>query len=231
MKTPNMVGLAFALTAALGCAGTGGRIIVTQSPGTDSIPMTVAIYPLLSTEVEFPHHRPGGHPPGPITYSLREGSGDESEEDRVYISPPTESKLVVTTYSQLFSDLLAADMSYNGFTLKQLPVEAPVGGDDTGAGGQQFYVSMRLLDRLRDEFGLRAVLLGNVYFVPDRYDPGDVEVKAVYVKVVDVVTLDVLCHVSVTRGYYGADMEDVVAEIAAELAAMTRQGARPAEHQ
>lgn len=227
MKTIRSTVVAAAvLTVAAGCTSTANRVLVTPAPGVESIPSTIAIYPLLTTEYSRIVY--GRHPvPQPIqlkaTLSTKgeEGKAPEGrEEEGIYIMPPTESRLVVTSDSQLFSDLLAAEMTNVGFHMKQLPVEAPVGDDDKATGGQTFYVSMDLLQRLRDEFGLQAVLLGNVYFTRDRYDPSDVEVRAAYVKVVDVRTLDVICHVSVTNDFYGTDISETVMRIADELAVM-----------
>jgi hypothetical protein len=236
MKKSVIVGL-LVLAGTVACVNTGPRVLVTPAPGVEAIPTTVAIYPLLTTEfiVHARIPQPQPVPPSPIriqTYSGSGGDGNGSrpapDDEGIYISPPTESRLLVTGQSQLFSDLLAADMAHYGFKIKQLPVEAPVGvGDDDS--GQQFYVSMELLDRLRDEFGLEAVVLGNVYFEPHRSNPGDVEVRAAYVKVVDVKTLDVLCHVSIGEGLYGSDVPDAVAQIAGELAAMAGQSAPPAQ--
>jgi hypothetical protein len=202
---PLVISLVIA-TLALGCTATGPRVTVTKAPGTDPIPATIAVYPLLTT------HPVRTSREGRIRPLTHRGDGD-----RIYLAPPAESELRVTMHSQLFSDLLAADLTYEGFKLKQLTLE----GTDGDSDRNEFFVSMDALKHLREDFGLQAVLLGNVYFVTDRYDPSLYHVRAAYVKVVDVATLDVICHVSVRRGYYGSDMEEVVAEIAAELAAMS----------
>lgn len=213
------------LVVAAGCTVPANRVLVTPAPGVKTIPSTIAVYPLLTTEyVHGRHPRPTGPPPQSIKLlapdSPRgegEGTGEDGKKEGIYILPPTESRLVVNSNSQLFSDLLAAELANDGFKIKQLPVEAPVAND----GGQKFFVSMDLLERLRDEFGLQAVLLGNVYFSSIHADPADSEVHAAYVKVVDVNTLDVLCHVSVTNDFYGTDVSETVARIADELAALS----------
>lgn len=240
MKTIRVPWLFVSLATFAACTATGPRVLVTPAPGVESLPATVAVYPLLSTRPRTPIVHPLPRPLE-LQSSLREGGeggvggneGERAEPGGIYILPPTESSLVVTGSSQLFSDLLAADLAYHGFRIKQLPVESPgrrIDAADSGGvedGGQRFYVSMDLLDRLREEFGLEAVLLGNVYFEGTGVDPGDVGVTAAYVKVVDVKTLDVVCHVSVTSEYVGLDMEDVADRIASELAEM--MAATPAE--
>jgi len=185
-------------------------VTVTKSPGVDAIPAAIGIYPLLSTEPKEPHSTP-------IRFSRMSST---SREDGVYIAPPTDSKLVLTLESQMVTNLLGAELSYRGFALKELPVETP--RDDVAGEGDKhtFYVSLALLDRLRESYDLRALLLGNVYFVPNRYDPAELLVRAAYLRVIDVTTLDVLCHVSLNNGSYGATMEETVQQLALELAVM-----------
>ena len=213
------------------CATMKPRVLVTPAPGLESIPTTIAVYPLLSTRYREPIQFTR---PLEVNSTLRDGGEEEGEGDPderrerrgIYISPPTESSLIVTGASQFFGDLLTAELAYHGFRIKQLPVESWPGADDgdgnrdAARGERQFYVSMDLLDRLREDFGLEAVLLGNVYFQRAGADPREVEVTAAYVKLVDVETLDVVCHVSFTNEFHGTDAEDVVDRIATELAGM-----------
>ncbi len=207
LKTTRFILISFLIVALMpGCTATGPRVTVTKAPDTDPIPTTIAVYPVLTT------HQVVASRDWRVRPLLYHGEGG-----RIYLAPPAESELKVTMHSQLFSDLLAADLAYEGFKLKQLTLEGTGGDGDRN----EFSISMDALKRLRNEYGLQAILLGNVYFVPDRYDSSLYRVRAAYVKVVDVATLDVICHVSLRRGSYGSDMEDVVAEIATELAAMS----------
>jgi hypothetical protein len=196
------------LSAALaGCAATGGHVTTTRPPGAARIPVTVGLYPLLTTEVAKAHR-------GELrVLDMFEDRG----HDQIYITAPAESKLVVTLQSQMMSDILEAELSYTGFKLKQLPVGTPVGED---SDEKKFVVSLELLETMREDYGLRAVLIGNVYFGQDRYQPGKMLVRAAHVKVVDAATLDVLCHISLAydEGYF-ATIEEASQEIAAELGA------------
>jgi hypothetical protein len=207
--------LILALVMLSGCPRTGTRVLVTPGAGYDTVPRTVAVYPMLSTEFLQPMQAPVRRDDIRV-YPQRRGEGGDDKEG-IYIAPPTESKLLVTGHSQLFSDLLAADLAYHGFTIKQLPVEASVGNGGNDDDGQRFYVSMELLDRLRDEFGLEAVLLGNVYF-ERAYPDADLDVTTAYIKVVDVKTLDIVCQVSITNEFAGIDIEEAVERLATELA-------------
>jgi hypothetical protein len=188
-----------------GCASGGGEVTVTKSPGVETIPKTVGIYPLLSTETTVPH-------PRPIPFSTK------ADREGVYITPPTDSKLTLTLQSQMVTDLLGAELSYRGFALKEVPVETPEERGDKHEN--TFYVSLALLEQLREDYGLQALLLGNVYFVPNRYDPAEFLVRAAYLRMIDVATLDVLCHVSINNGTYGATMEETARQLGLELGAM-----------
>ena len=194
----------------LGCADTGGKITTTRSPDAKQIPSNIGVYPLLTAESK----RERGLVPVP------QALGTEVREDRIYIQPPAEAKLVVTLQSQRMSDLLAAELSYRGFGMKQLPVGVPEDHYGEGKGNSSFFISLELLNHLRAEYGLQAVLMGNVYFVVDRYAPTEPRIKAAYLKLVDIESLDVLCHVSVAHDDDGSDMERTIQEIAIELARM-----------
>ena len=184
------------------------KMTVTQSPGVDQIPSSIAVYPLLTTQPII-QGRPVDR------RSIRSLSVD-SREGEMFIEAPAESKLIVNIESQLLTGLLSADLAYYGFSLKELPVEIP----DTESKKVTFAVSLDLLRRMNEDYGVDAVLIGNVYFSRDRYEPSKHFVKAAYFKLVDVETLDILCHLSLYYDYEGLDLESAAQAIAAELAAM-----------
>jgi len=183
------------------------RIHATSTPGVEEIPDTIAIYPLLSAEMARPHA---------IEERMHDAVSTSAKEDRMYIVPPVETKLAVTMQSQMLTSLLAAELSRRGFALKEIPVETPEGG--YGQEQNVFFVSLASLNQLREKYGFRAVLVGNAYFIPDKENPLDFNVGAAFLRVVDIGTLDVLCHVTLTDTYGGDTLEDVARGFAQVLA-------------
>ena len=129
---------------------------------------------------------------------------------------PAETKLVSTMHSQLLTGMLAAQLSKRGFTLKELPVEAPA--DQSENEKTSFFVSLETLKHLREDYGLEGILVGNVYFIADDRDRSVIRVKAVYLRLVDTGTLDVLCHVWIPDSYAGESMEEAAQSLAFSLA-------------
>jgi hypothetical protein len=200
--------LALASLAALaaGCASMDERVVVTPAAGVEKIPVKIAVYPLLTSETPRVVSRlPRFHP---MTTS--------AAEDRLYIVAPAETKLVSTMESQLLTSMLSAELSDNGFTLKELPVESP--SEQSEKAENSFFVSLETLKNLREDYGLDAVLVGNAYFVADQRDPTVVWVRAAYLRLVDTKTLDVLCHVSISDKYRGDSMEGAAQSLARALA-------------
>jgi hypothetical protein len=165
----------------------------------------VAVYPLLTTEPEADHVR-----------AEALGSADTFvDRGQIYIQPPTETKLLVTIGSQQMTDMLLAELSRQAFKVKELPVEVPEEWGGSEDGNPMFYISIALLDHLREHFDLQAILIGNVYFRGGRRDWG---VSAAYMRLVDIETLDVLCHVTVEGGDFSLKPEECVRDIAEQLA-------------
>jgi hypothetical protein len=190
-----------------GCT-TPGRVTTTSSPGVDEIPTTIAVYPLLANEAKPTTWK------GRITY---ESTSIKSREDKIYIVPPSQTKLLMTPQSEIMTGVLSSELSYYGFKLKALPFEVLSNVDDSGGEEHTVVVSLATIRHLRENYGLQALLIGNTYFMIDRYDPTDIVVKAVYLKLVDAETLDVLCQVTLLYEEYG-DMEEAASEVALELA-------------
>jgi len=161
--------------------------MVTPVAGENSIPRKIAIYPLLTSEQVLVVRPPDSH----VRFLSTETN---VREDRLYIVAPTETKLVSNIHSQLFTSCLSADLSSRGFFLKELPVEIPEGL--FGNKENNFFISLETLRHLREEYGLEAVLIGNVYFIANQQDGSLVDVRAKYLRLVDTATLDVLCHIS-----------------------------------
>jgi hypothetical protein len=147
----------------------------------------------------------------------------DSREGEMFIEAPAQSKLIVNMESQLLTGLLSSDLAYYGFSLKELPVEIP----DTESKEVSFAVSLDLLRRMKKDYGVEAVLIGNVYFSRDLYEPSRHLVKAAYIKLIDVETLDILCHISMYYDNEGLDLESAAQAVAAELAIMA--GLEPRE--
>jgi hypothetical protein len=187
----------------VGCANLGGKLTSIRSPGVDRIPTTICVHPLLSS-------------PARKRYLVKDELFISRERNRVYIAPPAEVSLTITPQSQIFTGLLSSELAYYGFDLKEIPVEVP---DDTEAGEREnvFFISLDLLKRLREEYGIEAILVGNVMmdYVP-RYSK--TLVTAVYLKLVDIETLDILCQVHLLSEDYGEDMDKAADALASELA-------------
>ncbi len=188
-----------------GCATYEDRATVTPVEGVDRLPTKIAVYPLLTAETVQSIERPRYYP-----------ATTAAADDRLYIVAPAETKLVSTMHSQLLTGMLAAQLSKRGFTLKELPVEVPA--DQSENEKTSFFVSLETLRRLREDYGLEGILVGNVYFVADDRDRSVIRVKAVYLRLVDTGTLDVLCHVWIPDSYAGESMEEAAQSLAFSLA-------------
>jgi hypothetical protein len=194
----------FAFLLIVGCANLGGKLTTIRSPGVERIPTTICIHPLLSSPVRR-------------RYIQRDDMVVTRERGRVYIASPTEVRLSVTPQSQMFTGLLSSELAYYGFDLKELPVEIP---DESEAGETKsniFFISLDLLKRLKEEYGIEAILIGNVMmdYAP-RYSR--TLVTAAYLKLVDIESLDVLCQVHLLSEDYGEDMDRAADALASELA-------------
>ena len=111
----------------------------------------------------------------------------------------------------------------HGFGLKELPVEQ-LERDVTGAGASvdRYGISLELLGRLRTEFGLLAIVVGDAYFL-HRYNGTSapaIEVVAAHLRVIDTATLDVIAQVDMPYDASGASIGDVARELALEMARM-----------
>ncbi len=188
-----------------GCFTSQERVTVTPVEGVERLPTRIAVYPLLTAEWVQTTERPKYFP-----------ATTASADDRLYIVAPAETKLVSTMHSQLLTAMLAAQLSKRGFTLKELPVEAP--SDRAENEGTSFFVSLETLKHLREDYGLEGILVGNVYLAPDDRDRSVIRVKAVYLRLVDTATLDVLCHVWIPDSYAGESMEEAAQSLAFSLA-------------
>lgn len=216
MKTSFLLVSILTATLIAGCAS-NGRLTATRSPGVETLPKNIAIYPLLTTDT-------------PRRLSIRpmvlDPKAETLDRGEIYLEAPADSRLVVDLHSQLLTGLLASDLSYHGFTLKELPVELPKTGPDRKI--TRFAISLELLDHLREDYELDAVLVGNAYIVEDVLRPHERRVKVAYLKLIDIESLDILAHLSLTYDGEGGSLEDVAASIAAEMAAMTHLP-RPAD--
>jgi hypothetical protein len=180
---------------------------MTPSTDVEEIPKTLAVYPILANSRSS----------GPIRYPA-EAIKVQRREDKIYIVPATEARLVVTTHSEIFTGLVSSELADYGFKLKTLPLEVLEGDNLGGKDEKTFVVSLETIRHMRENYGLEALLIGNVFFIGDPYDPGEPAVRLFYVKLVDAETLDILCHVSGDYRDYGTEMERAAYDIGLELA-------------
>jgi hypothetical protein len=204
MRNGMLVVLVLSMTAS-GCATYDEAVTVTPGEGVERLPAKIAVYPLLTAETVQAAAAPRYF-----------AATTEAADDRLYIVAPAETKLVSTMHSQLMTGLLSAQLSRRGFALKELPVEAPA--DQSEKKESSFFVSLETLKHLREDFGIEGILVGNVYFVADDRDRTVIRVKAVYLRLVDTGTLDVLCHVWIPDSYAGESMEEAAQKLAFSLA-------------
>ena len=193
------------LLPSLRCIQYGARIKGNLAPHVEQIPGNIAIFPLLSTPLK--HRRmPQVH--------LMKSKG------QVYITPPAETDLKITQRSQIMTDMISSELMDFGFVLKQLPVEV-TGNDSSSIGAdRRIGVSLELIRELREKYNLEAILIGNVFFTRDVNMPGRVLVTAAHLKMVDVETLDMICHVSYPYEERGEEIESISYSLARELALM-----------
>ena len=187
-----------------GCFTIGGKLTTIRSPGVDRIPTTICVHPLLCS-------------PARRRYIPKESLNVTRKKNQVYIAPPAEVRLSVTPQSQMLTGLLSSELAYYGFDLKELPVEIPDDSGEEDTDRNVFFISLDLLESLREDYGVEAILVGNVMmdYVPRS---SRTLVTAAYLKLVDIETLDVLCQVHLLSEDYGEEMEDAAAALASELA-------------
>jgi len=189
------IGIVFAL-AFLGCA-TPPAMESIRTPGAKNIPLGIVLHPLLSTQTERGWMRG--------SFAL-----DSQNRESIYILPPAKTTMQVTERSERLTNMLNIELSRRGFKLRELPVEAtPAREQNT------FAVSLALLDELRERNDVHAILIGNAFFT-GQYN--DSYVTDMYVKVVNVETLEVMCQIIIDHHTNGWSMPDVVNEVADELA-------------
>lgn len=203
--TAKMLTIAVLLVSLIaGCMG--ARVLSTKSDGVDRIPSKIAFYPLLSTPVATR---------GGVRATLRVQSLGEN----VVITPPAETEMRVTQESQIVTGLISTLLSAEGFSLKELPVEVlPKSKKDEGS---RFVISMNLLDQMREEYDLRTLVIGTVFFITDHsYGPSAKMITSAHLKVVDIETLDVLGQVTLPYSPQGEDLNMTSEKIALALVEM-----------
>jgi hypothetical protein len=216
---------ALPLTLALsGCLAFGGQLTSTKSPDIETLPHKLGMIPLLSTPLPEPGGRPirdHGKEPGPVKL--------EKQEGQVYILPPTPSELMVTGESQIMTGLIATELSSRGFVLKEIPVETTHRVDSEGRSlDDRFSLSSERLAELHDSYGIEALVLGNALFsvtytgtAPKRV------VTAVYIKIVDITTLDLLGQVTFydDAGENPQTLSEEIGRSIAEMAGLSPEAA------
>jgi len=190
-----------ALPVIMNCASSVPPMRAVRTPGVERIPLGIVLHPLFSTE-----RANGG---GRIVDDV--GTSESFDRDRMYINPPAETTLKVTGLSERLTGLLSAELTARGFKLRDLPVQAPIEGENA------FAVSLSLLDELRERHNVRAILIGNAFFASG-YNASDAHVTDLYIKMVDVETLEVMCQITLPHDYSGWPIDEVAKEAASRLA-------------
>jgi len=193
--------LSFVLVSLLGCAHASPQMRSVRTPGIEKIPLGIVLHPLFSTE------RKSGYE------SATEGSVSESSDhDRMYIHPPTETSLMVTGPSERLTGLISMELMSRGFRLRDLPVQAPVEGENV------FAVSLSVLDELRERQNVKAILIGNAFFDPRYRNSADERVTDLYLKLVDVQSLEVMYQLVLPHQMDGWSMDEIARAVADQLA-------------
>ncbi len=143
----------------------------------------------------------------------------EGSQQNVYLAPPTKPQMLVTPSSQMLTGELMVQMVQLGFDLRELPYE--IKEADGSSRRDSYVISLDLLDELRHQHGLEAIIVGNVYFLPSaNYNSREKRVSVAYLKVIDTKTLEVLCQVNMPYQEYGREMNRLAESMARELAVM-----------
>jgi hypothetical protein len=120
----------------------------------------------------------------------------------------------------MFTGYLSAELAGRGFGLLEIPVEIPKDDDIGDSGKDEFVISLALLNELREQYHLEALLIGNVCFVKHPHYPDGREVASIYAKLIDVETLKVLCQLTLPFDTWGVEMDEVAEVLAGELAVL-----------
>ena len=193
---PVSIAVAFFLLV-IGCSGPPAMESI-RTPGAERIPLGIVLHPLLSAQAES-------------WGTVRSFYLDSSDRKNLYIQPPAKTTMQVTGLSERLTNMLTVELSRRGFKMRELPVEATPNKDDNA-----FAVSLALLDELRERNDVHAILIGNAFF--SRQYGSDSYVTDMYLKVVNVETLEVMCQIIIDHDTMGWSMPDVVNEVADELA-------------
>lgn len=104
--------------------------------------------------------------------------------------------------------------------MQLLPVEEISASSEHDGQGRAFGVSLDLVENLRENYSVQAILMGTVFFAEGVRYAREARVISAHVKVVDVGSLEILCQVSVPEGESGSSKEEVAEAIARELSAL-----------
>jgi hypothetical protein len=203
-----------------GCAQPLQNITSIKSENVNDIPKNLAIYPILSTPIGRSLNY---YNQDLIRTGTDGGVSAFKYGDNVVISPPAESDLRVTAESKIMTALLSVEMSARGFSLSQLPVEIfqeRSDNHDSDSDGR-FFVTVDMLSDLKTKNGLKAIVIGDVFFRNERHQ-GHVEKKITFahLKVIDVTTLAILGQVYFPYDSEGVELNQATACIAAQLAGL-----------
>ncbi|NIO00788.1 MAG: hypothetical protein GTO42_01400 [Candidatus Latescibacteria bacterium] len=212
----NMVVPLALLLAAAGCTRTTGKLTSVISGDVERIPSRLAFYPLLSTSI-------GGYKAG--WPSARATLKVQRWEDNVVIVPPTETEMMVTRESETLTGLISMELSSIGFSLQELPVRILPEDEESKKPGElksAFAISLNMLEQLREQYDLEAIIIGNAFFVMEVYRAAPPYVTAVsaYLKVIDIESLEILGQVNYFSEYSGKELDDLAEDIAAVMAEM-----------
>jgi hypothetical protein len=217
------IALAAFAACCLSCAPKSTLVSV-QSPGVDSIPPRIGIYPLLATSIT--DIRPQSTDLVPLDVKLYEADG------KYILSPASASELQLTKESLMITGFLATQLASQGFSLIEMPKEIPgYIGEEMDFKVDRFYISTSMLDSLSRVRNLQAVLVGNAFFrnVYHKNKPVEKRVIFSHIKLIEVPSLNVLAQITQPYDPEGVSLNDMTTQVAKELADMARTSYKRAE--
>ena len=215
--------------------------IEVNSIKTKPIPVDIAFYPLLSSEITWityktplqievikKRRRAIESDSGESTTGQRIGVSEKDKE--ILITPPANSSLTITEESQLMTSSISYELALHGFKLKEIPIDVTniKKQDAKSKHVNSFGVSVHLLNRLKDSHGVKALVVGNASFVGHNYEESYIEkrVTFVHLKVIDIESLEIIGQINFPYNHKGASINLVSQKVALELAILADTDAK-----
>lgn len=208
------------------------NIISIKSNGVLQIPKKLGVYPFLSTDFQgSSYYRANSfssleakQAQNVVEIVPKTQADDTSTatpqpvESGAALVPSVTTNMSITSDGQILSDLFSTDLSTDGFSLQQLPIQMQDGKNPDQ--NKTFCISMDLLNNLRSKYGIEAIALCDAFFTTVYTEGGISEkrVVAAHVKIIDTNTLDVLGQVTLPYNAEGKNMNETASRFAESLA-------------